>query len=187
MTMPLQVEPTELLPRALTGVAKLIAATEQFQIETGKTEDASLLQHCRWPEIRQGTYAGQQATSPDPLTAPLAIVSMEPNSGSELLSRAYRDIADGELFVQLALVENGNYAANEDRWNDAANRFGAIMRQMLELGASRISNRWQVTRWAMHQPPELNNLQKFPFVKLVGDELVEVRVWVFPAVVTWVG
>lgn len=178
--MPLTYEPTDILARSLMGVAKLVAATEQFQLETGKNAATSLDEHCQWPHVPKGSD-GQLI-----LPAPLALVSMEADSTSAkpILMRPFNRLADGELLLQVGLVQNDELTDHRDQFAEAADRFAILMKQLLALGSSQTGNHWHVTQWDMHQAPGLNDLNEYPFKDQDGNPF---RVWIFPATVTWRG
>lgn len=169
--MPLTVDPVHAVPKAMREVCELIAATDQFQMETGQNAADSLDQFCWWPSIRGVT---------DFLKAPLCLHSMEPEL---LIGKTRRTLHNGETYLQLALVIDDALPDERDRWTDFANRAYVILNQALEL-AHNDGDRWQFAGWEQVTPTLQNDVRKYPFKDAGGNET---RVETLGTVVQWIG
>lgn len=168
------------LSRSFRGTAGLIAQTAQFQLETGKSEALTLAENCWWPSIpvaARGDGETQQF-----LTAPLCIVTHDPGQAFNL---PFQKLADGEVFVQLALLADAvTYPDQRDQFTDILRRVYKIQKQALDTaGLRNAETQWNtVNNFAISQPPELNNLGEVQFVDGAGDP---VRVWQIPLIASW--
>tara|TARA_R110000824_G_scaffold362783_2_gene550765 strand:- start:5518 stop:6225 length:708 start_codon:yes stop_codon:yes gene_type:complete len=175
----LLVEPTELLPKALRGIAELCCKTPQFQVETGENAADSLDLFCHWPDVPESSLDGDG----NALTAPLFLVTYDVNLGLTLVQKQFAALGKGELFCQMALAEDPAIVDHRDRATDVFNRHGKIMRTMLELCHSD-NSLWRITDYSVPTEIALNDLTRYPFVDEAG---AKVRVRIFPNVVTWIG
>lgn len=169
--MPLTVDPIHAVPKAMREICELIAATDQFQTETGSNAADSLDQFCRWPAVRGVTGF---------LKAPLCLHTMEPEL---LIGKTKRTFHNGETYLQLALITDSELTDERDRWADFANRAYTVLDQALAL-AHNDSDRWQFQGWEQIVPTVENDLHKYRFQDKDG---VEAQVEVLATVVQWFG
>ena len=189
--MSINVVPTGLMGRSLLGVSKLVAASEAFRKECGnKTATATLNDHCHFPDMPFDDFGNQVVSQTAKLTAPLAVVSADNgDSQAALIEKPFSRLAAGETMVQLALPERSANDVGDaltdarDKFLDVANRFDAIMRDIIQLGATRDSEYWWVNNWRL-DAHALNDESKFPFVDSGGQS---VRVRIFRTVLSWHG
>ena len=177
-TVPLTVEPTEVLPKALRGVAELCCATDQFQLETLADAAESLDVNCYWPDVPENALGGDGNALP----APLMLVTYDPSLGLKLVEKKYPLLAEGEFFCQMALPENPAIVDHRDRFTDVANRHGKILREMLTLAQN--SPNWFMTGYTVPGEIAKNDVAKYPFV---DSENNPIRVRVFPNIIHWQG
>lgn len=153
--MPLVVTANEVLPRAMRGIADLIAATAQFQVETGENAGDSLDGFIHWPEVAEADSGGAQ------FTVPMALITHDVD---QIIAQPTNDLAKGELFLQIALLEDSEIIDRRDRWTDAANRAGAIIRQMLALARGQTHEYWPITAIVADIPSLRNNPSEYRLV-----------------------
>lgn len=169
------VTPTEVLPKAIQGIAALCCKTQAFQDETGEDAATSLADYTHWPEIQESELdAGA-------FTAPMCFVTYDAGLDLTLLTKSQFNLGEGEFLMQLALVENNNTDPRY-RFIDVANRHGKIMREMQDL--ARTSTNWWMTGFSVPREIAQNDATRFPFVD--GDSN-PVTVRIFPTIVTWRG
>jgi hypothetical protein len=172
------------LAKSIKGTAELIAGTDQFQLETGKSATLSLEENCYWPHIPlvdRGDGEDQQF-----ITAPLCCVHVDPG---QAYNRPYpgstNQLVTGEVFVQLALIaDTGTYTDSRDQYTDLLNRADQIILEALRIASQRTAEtQWlTVHSFFITQPPEENDISQVQFQDADGDPI---KVHIFPMIAAW--
>lgn len=164
----------QMLSRGLYGLARLIAETPAFQTESGlesPTIDSVMEACCYWPEQPPA----------ERLTVPLCLITLDEDHH---IIKSRNRLAQGVALVQVCLAESPGLSDPRDRFTDAADRFGLIMSQAMNLAEQRDISRLWVTGWELDRPPILNDPDDYPFATPAGQS---VRVRIFPVAMRFQG